>query len=296
MGRPGVRGLHRRTLRRRRARPQRTASEPLLGDARRFGRDGIGVGRAADRARACTLQRPLAAGTHVPRRYRGRAHRRGRGDQGDDLEAPSLPQVARREPDPHRRVAGAEGGPRNGLRYLARTPAHLRLHARRRAPVDRADVREGPGAVGLDGSGHSARLPLGPAATPVQLFQAALRPGHQPGDRSDPRRARHVDDGLRRRGRQPARRITRTRARSEAAATDSHQPRVGEAARGRRAGFGGVRQRPRRSRRRQAGASASVRERSTRCSRPKTGPRVYRRRSTSCASGPRTPPARATAC
>ena len=46
--------------------------------------------------------------------------------------------------------------------------------------------------VGLDGHRHAARRAVARAAAALQLLQAAVRAGHQPADRSDPRAARHV--------------------------------------------------------------------------------------------------------
>ena len=44
----------------------------------------------------------------------------------------------------------------------------------------------------IDGHRHAARGALGQAEAALQLFQAELRPGHQPADRSDPRRTGDV--------------------------------------------------------------------------------------------------------
>ena len=59
-----------------------------------------------------------------------------------------------------------------------------------------ADGAERPGAGGLDGNRHAARVPVGPAAAAVQLLQAAVRAGHQSADRPDSRRARDVRSRL----------------------------------------------------------------------------------------------------
>ena len=46
--------------------------------------------------------------------------------------------------------------------------------------------------IGSMGNDNAARRPLRPAPAAVLLLQAALRPGHQPADRPDPRVDRHV--------------------------------------------------------------------------------------------------------
>ena len=48
-------------------------------------------------------------------------------------------------------------------------------------------ARDGAGADGLDGQRPRAGRPVGQGAAAVQLLQAALRAGHQPADRPDPR-------------------------------------------------------------------------------------------------------------
>ena len=53
-------------------------------------------------------------------------------------------------------------------------------------------VLDRPGGDRLDGCRQSARGPVEQAEAPVELFQAAVRPGHQPADRPDPRRDRDV--------------------------------------------------------------------------------------------------------
>ena len=86
-------------------------------------------------------------------------------------------------------------GPRRGRARLsrrcratsaARSPAGLRLHPGGHQ-VPRADGDGGRGSDRLDGHRHPDRGALGPAAAALRLFQAELRAGHQPADRSDPR-------------------------------------------------------------------------------------------------------------
>ena len=81
VGRSGQRRLHRRHRHRRRARPQRTAAEPLLGHRRRHRRDGLRGRRRRRRPGEGDHQGAAAAGADVPHRHRRRAHRRRRGDQ-----------------------------------------------------------------------------------------------------------------------------------------------------------------------------------------------------------------------
>ncbi len=83
VGRSRQRGLHRRHGDRRRARPQRPAPEPLLGDRRRRGGDGVGGRRHRHRSRPGGAQGSPPAGADVPHRHRRRAHRRRRRDQVD---------------------------------------------------------------------------------------------------------------------------------------------------------------------------------------------------------------------
>src|SRR5439155_1277053 len=68
----------------------------------------------------------------------------------------------------------------------------LRPHDRGPPPADDADGAQRAGGGGLDGDGHAARLPVGSPAAPLQLLQAALRPGDEPPHRPDPRRAGDV--------------------------------------------------------------------------------------------------------
>ena len=66
-------------------------------------------------------------------------------------------------------------------------PARLRLHPGGPARPAGADRGQGRGADRLDGQRRRAGGPQRPAAAAVQLLQAALRAGHEPADRPDPR-------------------------------------------------------------------------------------------------------------
>ncbi len=114
-----------------------------------------------------------------------------------------------------------------------RAPARLRLLAGGPAGAARADRRQGRGADRLDGQRPGARGPQRPPAAAVQLLQAALRAGHQPADRPDPRGDRDERRHRRRLRAQPARRGARARAPARDEDADPAQRRAREAAPGR---------------------------------------------------------------
>ena len=95
-------------------------------------------------------------------------------------------------------------------------PARVRLHAGGPARPARADRGQGRGADRLDGQRRRAGRAQRPRAAAVQLLQAALRAGHEPADRPDPRGDRDEHGHGRRLRAQPARRrrpSTRTSSR-----------------------------------------------------------------------------------
>ena len=94
----------------------------------------------------------------------------------------------------------------------ARPPARVRLHAGGPARAARADGGQGRRADRLDGQRQRARGPVRPSAAAVQLLQAAVRAGHEPADRPDPRVDRDGPRHGRRLRAQPARRDARARA------------------------------------------------------------------------------------
>ena len=53
-------------------------------------------------------------------------------------------------------------------------------------------IEEQRDPIGSMGNDTRPRLPLRPGPPGLRLLQAALRPGHEPGDRLDPRGGRHV--------------------------------------------------------------------------------------------------------
>ena len=87
-------------------------------------------------------------------------------------------------------------------RRLQRAFGYTREDLKRAA---RADGGERRGADGQHGQRRAARGAERAAAAALPLLQAAVRAGHQPADRSDPRGARHDARELRRRRGQPAR-------------------------------------------------------------------------------------------
>ena len=117
---------------------------------------------------------------------------------------------------PVRRVAAAASGRRRRsaarLRRAARSPdraapaAGLRLHAGRPARPPHADGAGRRRADRLDGDRHRARRAVRAAAPALRLLLAALRAGHQPAARRDPRGAGDVDGLDDWPGGQPARR------------------------------------------------------------------------------------------
>ena len=96
-------------------------------------------------------------------------------------------------------LPGHERAPR--LRLLAGGPAR----------PDRADGARRRGADRLDGQRQRARRAVRPAPAALRVLQAALRAGHEPADRPDPRVDRHVARHGRRLRGQPARRDARAR-------------------------------------------------------------------------------------
>ena len=103
VGRPRLRGLHRRLPDRRGPRPQRPAPLPLLGHRRRPRRARLRGRRARPRPGHDRPQGPAAAGPDVPRRHRGAPDHRGRRDQGRARRRAPVRRVAARRPDPPRR-------------------------------------------------------------------------------------------------------------------------------------------------------------------------------------------------
>ena len=221
VGRAGGDLLHRRPRDRRDARPQRAAPGPLDGDEGRLGRARVGVRRARRAGRERAAQGPPAAGQAVPRRPRRGPHRRRRRGQGARRHPAPVRRVVREGRRPARRPARAPG-PRPA-RAAAHAPARVRLHAGGPAGPARADGGQGRGADRLDGQRPLARGALRPVAAAVLLLQAAVRAGHEPADRPDPRVGRDVDPDRRRLGGEPAHRGARPRPPARDPAPDPAQ-------------------------------------------------------------------------
>ena len=205
LGRPGGDRLHRRPADRRHPRPQRAAPGPLAGHRRRPGGDGLRGRGAAHRRGADHQEVAAGAGPPAPRRHRGRRDPRRRRGQERAEPAPPLPAVDPPGRGPARRAAAGRRAARPRPRHPAGPPPRLRLHRGGAQAPARPDGPRRRGAGGLDGQ----RRPPGGAQRasrqPLRLLQAALRPGHQPAHRPDPRGAGDVPgDQPRGRG-QPAR-------------------------------------------------------------------------------------------
>ena len=109
----------------------------------------------------------------------------------------------------------------------AAAPAGARLHGRDGGVHAARDRRGAARPGGLDGQRRRARDPLRSAAHALRLLPAALRAGHQPGDRLHPRRSRDVARVLHRPRAQPARDHARARASPARAAPDPHRRGAG---------------------------------------------------------------------
>ena len=204
LGRPGVDRLHRRPPDRRHARPQRPAALALHRHRRRPGDHGLGVRLPADPGREDRQEVAPAARQDVPGRRGKGPHRRRQGAERDAGERQAVRRVDRAHPRAarrgrHREDAAAQVGGR-----AARPAAGLRLHAGGPQVPARADGAGGRGAGRLDGQRRLARGAVEAQQDPLQLLQAALRAGHQPGDRPDPRGAGHLAGELHRAQAQPA--------------------------------------------------------------------------------------------
>jgi hypothetical protein len=210
VGRPRRPRLHRRQAHRRHPRSQRPPPRALDRHEGRHGRARVGDGRPRDPAGERGAQGPPRAGPHVPGRHGSRPHRRGRGAEGRDLAPEAVRPLVAREQDRallDRRVAAHRHSPR--ARVARSATEGLRLHGGGPALPHGAHGGERRGSRRLDGHGHPARGALRRASAPLQLLQAALRPGHEPRDRPDPRGARDEPEAVHRRGSRAAARATR---------------------------------------------------------------------------------------
>ena len=201
MGRACRHRLHRRARGCRRARPERPAA-PSLRDLR--GRaDRLLVGgrhRLLRGARSGPTGQAASRADDLRRPERAASRTTGRSRSALRPSIPTAPGSAKGS-SPGRQASARppRGGP-------DRAPGGLRLHARgahvflapHRVPRARPHV--------LDGRRHGAAASRGARAAALSLLQAALRPGHQPSDRSPAGAVRHV---AAHRSRQPRRRSCR---------------------------------------------------------------------------------------
>ena len=205
VGRPGGDGLHRRPPDRRDARPQRPAPGALHRHRRRPGRDGVGDRRAADRREPDRQEVAPAAGQDVPDRLRAGPHRRRRGAEEPVRVGQAVPAVDRQRP--HQARGPAASGPAQPTfdETPARSPAGLRLHPGRHQVPDEPDGAGRRGRHRLDGQRLAPGRAVGQEQAALQLLQAAVRAGHEPADRSDPRVDRDVAGLVHRPQARPAR-------------------------------------------------------------------------------------------
>ncbi len=193
---------------------------------------------------------PPAARPHVPRRHRARAHHQRRRDQaGRSPRAKPYRPVAQRE---HRSSFDdlpdvPETSRRRIIKRRCSAPAGVRLHVRRPAhQSSRPMAQRRRRSRRLDGHRHAAGRALRQAAAALQLFQAAVRAGHQSADRSASARRLITSTTLTHRSRGQSARSDSPKAAGsiEAAGSDSHERGMREAAPDRSAGTSSRRRLP----------------------------------------------------
>ncbi len=184
MGRAGRPRLQRRHPGRRLPRPQRPASSSVRRLRGRPGRLLVRSRRGAARRPRRGTPRSTRTGPDDLRGPRVRVPG-GRADQGVARDARALQHLdlARAAP-----AAGLGAGGRAGSRAQP-AAGRVRLHPRGADCGPAVDGVVGQGAGLVDGRRHRARRPLRDPARRGVVPQAALRTGHQPGDRP-PARAR----------------------------------------------------------------------------------------------------------
>ena len=204
VGRPGGDGLHRRAPNRRDPRSQRPQAGALHRHRRRFGRHGVGVGRAADRREPDRQEVAPAAGQDVLDRFRAGPDRRRRGAEATVRLGQAVPAMGRQRPHQARGPTGRRIG-RRIRRDLARSAAGVRLHPGRHQVPDEPDGAGRRGRHRLHGQRLAVGGAVGQEQAALQLLQAAVRAGHQSADRSDPRGDRDVAGVVHRPQARPAR-------------------------------------------------------------------------------------------
>ena len=214
-----------------------------------------------------------------------RPHRRRRGDQERARRGAALPALAGRAPDRHPRPAGRAAPARCPItRPCCAGSAPSATPRKTCACCSRRWRQAGEEAIGSMGTDTAAGGAVGQAAAAVRLLQAAVRAGHQPAARRDPRGADHVDGLDHRPGGQPARSAARSRAARSRSSTRSSATRKWPSC-----AASATTTTPRRSSRRvrRRRRSAASRRAPCRCCsiRRRTGP-ASRRRSPSCAPRP----------
>ena len=225
VGRPGGDGLHRRPPDRRDARPQRPEAGALFRHRRRAVRARLRNGRAADAGGEDRRQVAPAAGQDAARRSRRGPHRLRRRDQAAGCRAPTptgewleTTQIVLEELNPVEPRAS-----RTDVSLLDRQQAFGYTQEDLAVP-DVADGGDRPGSGRLDGRRHADLGALRQVEAALHLFQAELRPGHQPADRPDPRRAGDEPGVVHRPAAQPVRpRRPRAPQAARGAPADPHQ-------------------------------------------------------------------------
>ena len=140
----------------------------------------------------------------------------------------SLWRVVRAQRGALLRAAAVRAG--HALRPAAApAPARVRLHPGGPARAAGADGIEAGRAGRVDGQRPLAGGALRPGAAAVLLLQAAVRPGHQPADRPDPRGHRDEPGDEPGQRAQPVRRDARARPQARAGPADPAQPRARDA-------------------------------------------------------------------
>ena len=195
VGRPGVDRLHRRHGDRRGARSQRPAPVALLRHQGRPRRHGVRGRRArhSRREHRCVKERLQPGRIFLVDTAQGRIVDDEEIKRELAAEHPYA-RVARRAPGAHRRSASR--APCCRCPITRRCCSGSRRSATRRricACCWRRWRTNGEEADRLDGHRHGAGGAVGPAAAALRLLQAAVRAGHQPAARRDPRGAGDVD-------------------------------------------------------------------------------------------------------
>ena len=145
-----------------------------------------------------------AAGQDVPDRLRAGPHRRRRRAEEPVRLGQALPAVDRERARQAGRRRRLEAEPLPFKRVAARPPAGLRLHAGRHQVPAQPDGAGRRRRHRLDGQRLAAGGAVGQEQAALQLLQAAVRAGHQPADRPDPRGDRDVAGVLHRPEAEPA--------------------------------------------------------------------------------------------